>query len=101
VSNSIVRGMGAAVALFTLVGAFADRPAGAGEAPTLLAEGKNPNCLEWKVVRHCVETRPQSTVKPPKDPRNPEHDVEVTISDVCVKWEETATCVSWKGQPGR
>lgn len=97
--GSMILGGGAAVTLL-LAGALA-APAAAGERRPQLAQAGNPNCLEWKMVRHCVETRPTTTVKPPKDPRNPEHDVEVTIKDVCVRWQETATCVSWKGQPGR
>jgi hypothetical protein len=93
---------GCAAAALLLAGALAaSAPAEAREGGLRLAQAPNPNCLQWKMVRHCIETRPTTTVKPPKDPRNPEHDVEVTIKDVCVKWQETASCVSWKNQPGR
>jgi hypothetical protein len=53
------------------------------------------------MVKECTQTRIQTIRKPPKDPRNPEKDLEVTIKKVCVKWREVATCVSWKDQPDK
>ena len=43
------------------------------------------------MVRHNIETRPTTAVKPSKDPRNPGHDVEVTFKNVCVRWQDKAS----------
>jgi hypothetical protein len=96
--------MGLAVALVFAGAAPASARAGVeatGDRMLQLAQAKSSKCLKWKMVKECVQTKTQSTRKPPKDPRNPERDVEVTIKEICVKWQERATCVSWQGEPAR
>lgn len=43
------------------------------------------------MVRHNIETRPTTAVKPSKDPRNSGHGVEVTFKNVCVRWQDKAS----------
>jgi hypothetical protein len=89
-----------AVASAVPAAAWAD-DAKAGVRPLQLAQAKASKCLKWKMVKECVQTKIQTIRKPPKDPRNPERDLEVTVKEVCVKWQERATCVSWQGEPAR